>query len=81
MTGFGALKYPSSSRTHLLIHSLLCPASPSLQTSGQGLCVSAGGGVLYLSQSLVPSQIPSVSNSRPNAIPWECRRKMGYYGN
>lgn len=43
MMGFGALKYPNSSRTHLPIHSLLCPASPSLQTSGQGLCVSGAG--------------------------------------
>lgn len=81
MMGFGALKYPSRSRTHLPIHSLLCPASPSLQTSGQGLCVSGAGGVLYLSQSLVPSQIPFVSNSRPNAIPWECRRRLGDHGN
>lgn len=80
MMGFGALKYPSSSRTHLPIHSLLCPASPSVQTSGQGLCVCVRG-VLYLSQGLVLSQIPFVSNSRPNAIPWECRRKMGDYGN
>lgn len=38
-----------SSRTHQLIHSLLCPASPLLQTSGQGLCVCVGGGVLCLS--------------------------------
>lgn len=43
MMGFGALKYPSSNRTHLLIHSLLCPASPLLQTSGQGLCVCVWG--------------------------------------
>lgn len=33
-----------SSRTHRLIHSLLCPASPLLQTSGQGLCVCWGRG-------------------------------------
>lgn len=68
MMGFG------SSRTHLLIHSLLCPASPLLQTSGQELCVCVWGGPLS-----VPSQIPFVSNS--SAVPWECRRKMGDYGN
>lgn len=48
MMGFG------SSRTHLLIHSLLCPASPLLQTSGQELCVCVWGGVLYLSRLRFP---------------------------
>lgn len=58
MMGFGALKYPSRSRTHLPIHSLLCPASPSLQTSGQGLCVSGAGGSSICPRALSRLRFP-----------------------
>lgn len=51
---------PICSSTH-------CSAQQALYCKPQGrgcVCVLGGGGVLCLSQSLVPSQIPFVSNSR-----------------